>query len=92
MNVQLRHTFYLFTLGFVTLVAVLAYWQVYAREPLVNDPANSLQSRRVQEVPRGLILAGDGETELARSEQGDNGTYTRVSPISSPLAPYLVLQ
>jgi penicillin-binding protein A len=80
LNVQLRHTFYLFTLGFVTLVAVLAYWQVYAREPLVNDPANSLQSRRVQEVPRGLILAGDGETELARSEQGDNGTYTRVYP------------
>ena len=80
MNVQLRHTFYLFTLGFVTLVAVLAYWQVYAREPLVNDPANSLQSRRVQEVPRGLILAGDGETELARSEQEDNGTYTRVYP------------
>ena len=80
MNVQLRHTFYLFTLGFVTLVAVLAYWQVYARKPLVNDPANSLQSRRVQEVPRGLILAGDGETELARSEQEDNGTYTRVYP------------
>jgi peptidoglycan glycosyltransferase len=64
----------------VTLVAVLAYWQVYAREPLANDPANSLQSRRVQEVPRGLILAGDGETELARSEQEDDGTYSRVYP------------
>jgi peptidoglycan glycosyltransferase len=83
LNAQLRRTFYLFTLGFVTLVAVLAYWQVYAREPLANDPANSLQSRRVQEVPRGLILAGDGETELARSEQEDNGTYTRVYPEGS---------
>ena len=80
MNVQLRRTFYLFVAGFVALVGVLAYWQVYAREPLVTDPANRLQSRRVQEVPRGLILAGDGETQLARSEQDDNGTYTRVYP------------
>jgi peptidoglycan glycosyltransferase len=83
LNAQLRRTFYLFTLGFVTLVAVLAYWQVYAREPLANDPANSLQSRRVQEVPRGLILAGDGETELARSEQEADGTYSRVYPEGS---------
>jgi len=80
LNVQLRRTFYLFVAGFVALVGVLAYWQVYAREPLVTDPANRLQSRRVQEVPRGLILAGDGETQLARSEQDDNGTYTRVYP------------
>ena len=36
MNAHLRRTFYLFTLGFVTLVAVLAYWQVYAKEPLAN--------------------------------------------------------
>lgn len=81
MNAQLRRTFYLFAAGFVALVGVLAYWQVYAREPLVTDPANRLQSRRVQEVPRGLILAGDGETVLARSEQ-ENGesTYTRVYP------------
>lgn len=80
MNAQLRLTFYLFVVGFVALVGVLAYWQVYARESLANDPANSLQSRRVQEVPRGLILAGDGETELAKSEQEDDGTYTRLYP------------
>nr|MDQ3317282.1 penicillin-binding protein 2 [Actinomycetota bacterium] len=80
MNAQLRRTFYLFVIGFVALVGVLAYWQVYARESLATDPANRLQSRRVQEVPRGLILAGDGETELARSEQDDNGTYERIYP------------
>lgn len=80
MNAQLRRTFYLFVIGFVALVGVLAYWQVYARESLATDPANRLQSRRVQEVPRGLILAGDGETELARSEQDDNGTYERFYP------------
>jgi penicillin-binding protein A len=80
LNAQLRRTFYLFVIGFVALVGVLAYWQVYARESLATDPANRLQSRRVQEVPRGLILAGDGQTELARSEQDDNGTYERVYP------------
>jgi peptidoglycan glycosyltransferase len=80
LNAQLRRTFYLFVAGFVALVGVLAYWQVYARESLATDPANRLQSRRVQEVPRGLILAGDGETQLARSEQNDDGNYNRVYP------------
>ena len=80
MNAQLRRTFYLFVVGFVALVGVLAYWQVYARESLATDPANRLQSQRVQEVPRGLILAGDGETELARSEQDNNGNYERFYP------------
>ncbi|MDQ3832133.1 MAG: hypothetical protein M3315_00575 [Actinomycetota bacterium] len=77
MNTYLRRTFYLFVVWFVTLAGVLAYWQVYARESLITDPANSLQSRRVQEAPRGLILAGDGKTELARSVQEDDGTYKR---------------
>lgn len=80
MNAQLRRTFYLFVAGFVALVGVLAYWQVYARESLATDPANRLQSRRVQEVPRGLILAGDGETEIARSKQNNSGNYDRVYP------------
>jgi peptidoglycan glycosyltransferase len=79
LNAHLRRAFYLFAAGFVVLVGVLAYWQVYMRESLVTNPANSLQSRRVQEVPRGTILAGDGETELASSVwNGD--TYERVYP------------
>ena len=80
MNTYLRRTFYLFVVWFVTLAGILAYWQVYARESLITDPANSLQSRRVQEAPRGLILAGDGKTELARSVQEDDGTYKRTYP------------
>ena len=51
MNAHLRRTFYLFVLGFAMLIGVLVYWQVYARESLATDPANSLQSRRVQEAP-----------------------------------------
>jgi peptidoglycan glycosyltransferase len=80
LNAHLRRSFYLFVAGFVALVGVLAYWQVYAREPLTTDPANSLQSQRAQDSPRGLILAGDGETELARSVEEDDGSYTRVYP------------
>lgn len=83
MNVHLLRTFYLFVAGFVALVGVLVYWQVYARESLANNPDNSLQIRRGLEAPRGLILANDGETVLAKSEprETETGTiYDRVYP------------
>ena len=80
MNTQLRRTFYLFSLGFVLLVGVMAYWQVYARADLTNNPYNALQSRRSQETPRGLIFGGDGETVLARSEKAGGNEYERVYP------------
>ncbi|MGI9049076.1 MAG: peptidoglycan D,D-transpeptidase FtsI family protein [Rubrobacteraceae bacterium] len=83
MNTHLMRVFYLFTAGFVALVGVMAYWQVYAREARDNNPNNSLQSRREIESPRGLIPAGDGETVLARSDKKDAGsgaTYDRVYP------------
>ena len=38
MNAQLRRTFYLFVAGFFGLVVMLAYWQVYSREALANNP------------------------------------------------------
>ncbi len=85
MNRHLRRSFYLFALGFVALIGVLAYWQVYARESLANNPENSLQTRRALEAPRGFIFAGDGETVLAQSkeqpsEDGRNSTYNRIYP------------
>ncbi len=84
MNAHLRRSFYLFVAGFVVLVGTLAYWQVYARESLANDPENSLQTQRSVETPRGLILAGDEETVLARSveREGEGGStvYDRVYP------------
>lgn len=79
MNTQLRRTFYLFVAGFVSLIGVLAYWQVYARESLANNPHNGIQIQRAQEVPRGLILAGDGKTILAQSAKNGD-VYTRVYP------------
>jgi penicillin-binding protein A len=82
-NAHVRRSFYLFVAGFVALVGMLAYWQVYARESLANDPENALQTQRAISSPRGLILAGDGETVLARSvgHEGESGTvYDRVYP------------
>lgn len=69
----------------MALVGMLVYWQVYARDSLANNLNNSLQTRRAIESPRGLILARDGETVLARSvrrETGDgsNSVYDRVYP------------
>jgi penicillin-binding protein A len=74
-------------LGFVGLVAMMAYWQVYSREALANHPQNGFQTQRSIASPRGLILAGDGETVLARSEkrQGISGpVYERVYPEGEP--------
>ena len=89
MNAHVRRTFYLFVAGFVALVGMLAYWQVYARESLANNPQNGLQTQRSISAPRGLILAGDGETVLARSvkrETGGDPVYDRVYPQGAPFA------
>ena len=71
MNVHLRRVFYLLAASFVALILTLAYWQVYARESIANDPENSLQAERNMESPRGLILGNDGETVLAESVRQD---------------------
>jgi peptidoglycan glycosyltransferase len=87
LNAHLKRSFYLFALGFVGLVAMMAYWQVYSREALANHPQNGFQTQRSIESPRGLILAGDGETVLAKSEkrQGISGPiYERVYPGGEP--------
>ena len=83
MNAHVRRTFYVFVAGFVALVGMLAYWQVYARESLANNPQNGLQTQRSIQTPRGLILAGDDETVLAKSvdrEAGSGTVYDRVYP------------
>lgn len=83
MNAHVRRTFYLFAMGFVAMVGMLTYWQVYAQESLANNPANNLQARQDVSTPRGMILAGDGETVLAESkprETGSGTVYDRVYP------------
>ena len=89
MNTHLRRTFYLFVAGFVGLVVMLVYWQVYSREALANNPENGFQTQRSVSSPRGLILAGDGETVLAKSVKRGTPTgpvYDRVYPLGEPFA------
>ncbi|CAN5789615.1 penicillin-binding protein 2 [soil metagenome] len=89
MNAHLRRTFYLFAAGFFGLVAMLAYWQVYSREALANNPENGFQTQRSISSPRGLILAGDGETVLAKSvkrETPQGPVYDRVYPLGAPFS------
>jgi peptidoglycan glycosyltransferase len=88
-NAHLRRAFYLFAAGFFGLVVMLAYWQVYSREALANNPENGFQTQRSISSPRGLILAGDGETVLARSEKQETPqgpVYDRVYPLGAPFS------
>jgi penicillin-binding protein A len=88
-NAQVRRTFYLFVAGFFGLVVMLAYWQVYSREALANNPENGFQTQRSISSPRGLILAGDGETVLAKSvkrETPQGPVYDRVYPLGAPFS------
>jgi penicillin-binding protein A len=89
MNTHLRRSFYLFVAGFVGLVVMLAYWQVYSREALANNPENGFQTQRSISSPRGLILAGDGETVLAKSVKRPTPrgpVYDRVYPLGEPFS------
>jgi len=89
MNAHLRRTFYLFVVGYVGLVVMLVYWQVYSREALANNPENGFQTQRSISSPRGLILAGDGETVLAKSvkRRTPRGpVYDRVYPMGEPFS------
>ena len=89
MNTHLRRSFYLFVAGFVGLVLMLAYWQVYSREALANNPENGFQTQRSISSPRGLILGGDGETVLAKSVKRPTPrgpVYDRVYPLGEPFS------
>jgi penicillin-binding protein A len=89
MNTHLKRSFYLFVAGFVGLVLMLAYWQVYSREALANNPENGFQTQRSISSPRGLILAGDGETVLAKSVKRPTPrgpVYDRVYPLGEPFS------
>src|ERR671910_3339889 len=89
MNAQVRRAFYIFAAGFFGLVVMLAYWQVYAREALANNPENGFQTQRSISSPRGLILAGDGETVLAKSvkrETPQGPVYDRIYPLGAPFS------
>jgi penicillin-binding protein A len=83
MNRQIAQLFGLFVLLFAVLVAFTSYWSVLDAEGLEDNPSNRRALIREQKVPRGLILAEDGRTVLARSVprgRGEDRIFTRTYP------------
>ena len=68
---------------FALLIAFTSYWSVFDAEGLEANSSNRRQLIEEQQIPRGLILARDGRTQLARSVprgRGERRTYTRFYP------------
>jgi penicillin-binding protein A len=83
MNRQIAQLFGLFVVLFAVLVGFTSYWSVLDAEGLDDNPSNRRALIREQKIPRGLILANDGRTVLARSVprgRGEDRVYTRTYP------------
>ena len=68
-----------FTVLFALLIANLTYIQVFRAEELQAMPSNNHTLAKQSQRERGAILSSDGVV-LARSEQQEDGSYTRVYP------------
>jgi penicillin-binding protein A len=82
-NRQIVQLFGLFVLLFALLLAFTSRWTVFEASSLEDNPDNRRPLIEEQRIPRGLILASDGRTKLARSRgegRGQNRTYTRTYP------------
>jgi peptidoglycan glycosyltransferase len=82
-NRQIAQLFGLFVLLFAVLVAFTSYWSVLDAEGLEDNPSNRRALIREQKIPRGLILAEDGRTVLARSVprgRGEDRVFVRTYP------------
>jgi peptidoglycan glycosyltransferase len=82
-NRQIIQLFGLFALLFGLLVAFTSRWTVIEAESLADNPNNRRPLIEEQRIPRGLILASDGRTVIARSRgrgRGQNRIYTRSYP------------
>jgi peptidoglycan glycosyltransferase len=83
MNRQIVQLFALTLVLFGVLVAFTSRWTVFEATSLEDNKLNRRGLIEQQQVPRGLILAGDGEEVLARSEPRGRGkqlTYVRSYP------------
>jgi penicillin-binding protein A len=70
---------------FVALFVNLNYLQVLRADELANDDRNARQLIREYEIRRGLLIAGDGSTELARVEETDGPLRYRREYSDGPL-------
>jgi penicillin-binding protein A len=82
-NRQIVQLFGVFALLFGVLVVFTSRWTVIEAESLADNPSNRRPLIEEQRIPRGLILASDGRTVIARSRgrgRGQNRIYTRTYP------------
>jgi peptidoglycan glycosyltransferase len=82
-NRQIVQLFGLTLVLFGVLIAFTSRWTVFEAASLEDNTLNRRGLIEQQQVPRGLILARDGQTELARSESRGRGkqlTYVRSYP------------
>ena len=83
MNRQIVQLFGVFAALFAVLVIFTSRWTVIEAESLADNPNNRRPLIEEQRIPRGLILASDGRTVIARSRgrgRGQNRIYTRSYP------------
>ncbi len=83
MNRQIVQLFALTLVLFGVLIAFTSRWTVFEAASLEDNSLNRRGLIEQQQVPRGLILARDGDTVLARSEPRGRGkqlTYVRSYP------------
>ncbi len=83
MNRQIVQLFGLTLVLFGVLIAFTSRWTVFEAASLEDNQLNRRGLIEQQQVPRGLILARDGDTVLAQSEPRGRGkqlTYVRSYP------------
>ena len=83
MNRQIVQLFLLFALLYALLVVFTSRWTVFEAESLADNQSNRRPLIEEQRIPRGLILASDGRTVLARSVargSGQDRTFVRAYP------------
>jgi peptidoglycan glycosyltransferase len=82
-NAQIRQVYGLFVVLFALLVGFTSYWAVLDAEGLEDNPDNRRALIEEQTIPRGVIYARDGRTEIAVSRperRGDTRIFVRQYP------------
>ena len=85
MTTQLRRVAMLTFVLFGALLVNVTYHQVYMADDYRNDPRNSRGLHEAFETRRGLMIAADGQTDIADVERMDEGLRYRRRYSDGPL-------
>jgi peptidoglycan glycosyltransferase len=83
LNRQIAQLYGLAAVLFAVLVGFTSYWSVFDAKGLEAKTANRRPLIQEQQIPRGLIFARDGHTQLARNRSQGSGKdkiYSRTYP------------